>query len=132
MSQLANSSATSLNFIGFEEMKGQGMPEILYNQVFIEPNQSYTAGVGQIAAAGYVPGTQSYLKRRQAVWSQTNVGRQLSGEGFQYTSADAKAGARQVSERDGRARGLRPRPNVQGDESAYTHADVYVARGFFP
>ena len=57
MSQLANSSATSLNFIGFEEMKGQGMPEILYNQVFIEPNQSYTAGVGQIAAAGYVPGT---------------------------------------------------------------------------
>ena len=47
MSQLANSSATSLNFIGFEEMKGQGMPEILYNQVFIEPNQSYTAGVRQ-------------------------------------------------------------------------------------
>ena len=45
MSQLANASATSLNFIGFEDQRGQGMPEILYNQVFIEPNQSYTAGV---------------------------------------------------------------------------------------
>ena len=71
MSQLANASATSLNFIGFEDQRGQGMPEILYNQVFIEPNQSYTAGIGSIAAAGFVPGTQSYLKRRQAIWSQT-------------------------------------------------------------
>jgi len=59
MSQLANSSATSLNFIGFENQQGQGMPEIIYNQVFIEPNQSFTAGVGQLAAAGFVPGTQS-------------------------------------------------------------------------
>lgn len=60
MSQIANASATSLNFIGFEDVNGQGMPQILYNQVFIEPNQSFTAGVGQIAAAGFVPGTQSY------------------------------------------------------------------------
>ena len=59
MSQLANTSATSLNFIGFEDVKGQGLPELIYNQVFIEPNQSYTAGVGQLAAAGFVPGTQS-------------------------------------------------------------------------
>jgi len=35
MSQLANSSATSLNFIGFENQKGQGLPELIYNQVFI-------------------------------------------------------------------------------------------------
>ena len=81
MSQLANSSATSLNFIGFENQKGQGLPELIYNQVFIQPNQSYTAGVGQLAAAGFVPGTQSYLKRRQAVWSQTTVGRQLLPRG---------------------------------------------------
>ena len=80
MSQLANASAT-----GFEEMKGQGEPTQIYNQVFIEPNQSYTAGVGQIAAAGFVPGTQSYLKRRRAIWSGTNVGRQLAGEGFEHS-----------------------------------------------
>ena len=55
MSQIANASATSLNFIGFEDVNGQGMPQILYNQVFIEPNQSFTAGVGQIAAAGWNP-----------------------------------------------------------------------------
>ena len=59
MSQLANASATSLNFIGFEDQKGQGLPELIFNQVFIQPNQSYTAGVGQLAAAGFVPGTQS-------------------------------------------------------------------------
>ena len=70
MAQLANASATSLNFIGFEELTGQGLPKLIYNQVFIEPNQSYTAGKGAIAAAGYVPGTQSYLKRKQALWTQ--------------------------------------------------------------
>ena len=85
MSQLANASATSLNFIGFEDVQGQGMPELLYNQVFIEPNRSYTAGVGQLAAAGFVPGTQSYLKRRRAIWSQSSVGKQL---GADYGKAD--------------------------------------------
>ena len=52
MSQLANASATSLNFVGFEDQQGQGMPEILFNQVFIEPNQSYTAGVGSRMSRG--------------------------------------------------------------------------------
>ena len=73
MSQLANASATSLNFVGFEDVQGQGMPTLLYNQVFIEPNRSYTAGVGQLAAAGFVPGTQSYLKQRRAIWSRLRV-----------------------------------------------------------
>ena len=27
-----------MNFVGFEELKGQGAPELLYNQIFIEPN----------------------------------------------------------------------------------------------
>ena len=62
--------------------------------MFIEPNQSYTAGVGQLAAAGFVPGTQSYLKRRQAVWSQTSVGKQLASEGFVF-SAEAPMTAKQ-------------------------------------
>ena len=142
MSQLANSSATSLNFIGFEDQQGQGMPEIIYNQVFIEPNQSFTAGVGQLAAAGFVPGTQSYLKRRQAIWSQSSVGKQLAGEGFVFTH-EAPITAKQIeakfhSESGGGQSGdlawghARPRPYVQGDESGYTHPDQYVARGFFP
>mgnify|MGYP003724062175 CR=1 FL=1 len=142
MSQLANASATSLNFIGFEDQRGQGMPEILYNQVFIEPNQSYTAGVGSLAAAGFVPGTQSYLKRRQAIWSQTSVGRQLAGEGFEY-SFSAPLTMKQIeakfqSETGGGLSGdlawgqAMPRPSVQGDESGFTHQDEYVARGFFP
>jgi len=142
MSQLANSSATSLNFIGFEEMKGQGMPEIIYNQVFLEPNQSYTAGVGQIAAAGFVPGTQSYLKRRNAVWSQTSVGKQLAGEGFVQNMSTPMTQKQQLAKYQSETGGgvstdlawgqAMPRPVTADDESAYTHADAYVARGFFP
>ena len=142
MSQLANASATSLNFIGFEEMNGQGEPAKIYNQVFIEPNQSYTAGVGQIAAAGFVPGTQSYLKRRQAVWSGTSVGKQLSGEGFEYSYSTPLTAKQQIAKFRSETGGgipsdlawgqAMPRPDLSGDESAYTHPDVYVARGFYP
>ena len=77
MSQLANASATSLNFIGFEEMKGQGESAKIYNQVFIEPNQSYTAGVGQIAAAGFVPGTRNQTAR----WAGKSRARESSTPG---------------------------------------------------
>ena len=127
MSQLANTSATSLNFIGFEDVKGQGLPELIYNQVFIEPNQSYTAGVGQLAAAGFVPGTQSYLKRRQAVWSQTSVGKQLASEGFVF---EAPMTAKQQIAKF-QSGGAPPEP-AGGHESAYTHADNRVARGVTP
>ena len=124
MSQLANTSATSLNFIGFEDVKGQGLPELIYNQVFIEPNQSYTAGVGQLAAAGFVPGTQSYLKRRSAGEAARLRGLRVRDRGQSETgggvSSDLAWGQ------------AAPRPTMQGDESAYTHADNRVARGFFP
>ena len=33
-----------MNFVGFEEMRGQGAPDLLFNQVFIEPNRPETAG----------------------------------------------------------------------------------------
>ena len=142
MSQLANTSATSLNFIGFEDVKGQGLPELIYNQVFIEPNQSYTAGVGQLAAAGFVPGTQSYLKRRQAVWSQTSVGKQLASEGFVFSAEAPMTAKQQIAKFQSETGGgvssdlawgqAAARPSLQGDESAYTHADNQVARGFFP
>ena len=142
MSQLANSSATSLNFIGFEEQKGQGLPELIFNQVFIQPNQSFTAGIGQLAAAGFVPGTQSYLKRRQAVWSQSSVGRQLASEGFEFTHEAPMTVKQQMAKHRSEVGGgfssdlawgqAPPRPSVQGDESGYIHPDNFVTRGFFP
>ena len=61
-----SASVTSMNFVGFEELKGQGAPELLSNQIFIEPNLPEASGSGNIAAAGYVPGMQSYLKQRRS------------------------------------------------------------------
>ncbi len=77
-----SASVTSLNYVGFEEMRGQGAPELLYNQIFIEPNMPEAAGVGTIAAAGYVPGQQSYLKTRQRIWNKSRIGRDLELQGF--------------------------------------------------
>ena len=62
---------------------------LIYNQVFIEPNQSYTAGKGAIAAAGYVPGTQSYLKRKQTLWTQSQVGRAIANEGIEFGGSES-------------------------------------------
>ena len=77
-----SASATSLNFVGFDDMKGQGEAEFLYNQIFIEPNLPETAGRGAHAAAGYLPGQVSYLKRRKAIWSKSNLGRDLELQGY--------------------------------------------------
>jgi len=71
-----------MNFVGFEELKGRGAPELLYNQIFIEPNLPETSGSGNIAAAGYIPGQQSYLKQRRAIWSKSRIARDLQRQGF--------------------------------------------------
>ena len=47
-------SATSLNFVGFEEMRGKGTPALIYNQVFIMPNQTQTAGRYIHPVAGFI------------------------------------------------------------------------------
>lgn len=75
-------SATSLNFLGFEDMKGYGTPPLLFGQVFLEPNQAVTAGVNQIPAAGYLPGQQSYLKAKRAVWSKSKLAQSLARQGY--------------------------------------------------
>ena len=77
-----SASVTSMNYVGFEELKGRGAPELLYNQIYIEPNQAHTSGSGNIAAAGYVPGQQSYLKQRRAIWSKSRIARDLEMQGF--------------------------------------------------
>ena len=73
-----SASVTSMNYVGFEELKGKGAPELLYNQIFIEQATSS----GNIAAAGYVPGQQSYLKQRRTIWSKSRIARDLELQGF--------------------------------------------------
>ena len=82
MSSLANASATSMNFVGFEQLKGHGVPELMFNQVFIEPNLPETAGSNIHAAAGFLPGQQSYLKARRAIWSKSRLARDLELQGY--------------------------------------------------
>ena len=77
-----SASATSMNFVGFEDFQGQGAPELIYNQVFIEPNMAETAGVNSLAAVGFLPGQQSYIKRRKAIWSKSKLGQSLRQQGF--------------------------------------------------
>jgi len=71
-----------MNYVGFEELRGQGAPELMYNQIFIEPNMPEASGVGNIAAAGFVPGQQSYLKARQRIWNKSRIARDLELQGF--------------------------------------------------
>ena len=80
--ETGSASVTSMNYVGFEELRGQGAPELLYGQIFIEPNLPETAGYGVHAAAGFVPGQQSYLKARRQIWSQSGIGRDLAKQGF--------------------------------------------------
>ena len=74
-----SASATSMNFIGFEEMRG-------HNQVFIEPNLPETAGSGAHAAAGFLPGQVSYLKARRAIWSKSRLARDLELQGYRLAN----------------------------------------------
>ena len=64
-------SATSMNFVGFEDIKGAGTAEILYNRVYIMPALPVTAGRYIHAAAGYVPGQQPYLKTPGQRWNKS-------------------------------------------------------------
>ena len=77
-----SASVTSMNFVGFEELKGRGAPELLYNQIFIEPNLPQATSSGNIAAAGYVPGQQSFLKQRRTIWNKSRIARDLELQGF--------------------------------------------------
>ena len=58
---------------------------------FLVPQQFYSyrskfiaqaTSSGNIAAAGYVPGQQSYLKQRRTIWSKSRIARDLELQGF--------------------------------------------------
>ena len=78
------SSATSMNYIGFDEMKGNGTPDILFNRVVILPTRPETAGKWIHPLAGCVPGQQPYLKPKVQGWNKPlrAVDRRLAMQGF--------------------------------------------------
>ena len=86
MSETHTASATSLNFIGFEDMAKNNTSPLLFNQVYIAPEIPVTAGKWSHAAAGFVPGQQSYLKRQKTVWNKSRIGDNLKLAGFRRIS----------------------------------------------
>ena len=83
------SSATSLNFIGFDEMQGNGTAPLLYNRIVILPNRRETAGKWVHPVAGFVPGQQPYLKPKVQVYNKslTIADKRLARQGFQRVRA---------------------------------------------
>ena len=77
------SSATSLNFIGFDEMGGNGTPSLLYNRIVILPSRPQTAGSQVHPVAGFLPGQQPYLKGKRQIWnkSRERVSKRLARQG---------------------------------------------------
>ena len=84
--QTTSSSATSLNFIGFDEMKGKTAP-LLFNRVVILPPQRETAGKWIHPAAGFVPGQQPYIKPQTQVYNRSlqQVDKRLAQQGFKQS-----------------------------------------------
>jgi len=80
--ETGTASVTSMNYVGFEDMKGRGAPDLVYNQICIEPNMPETGGSNIHAAAGFVPGQQAYLKQRRQIWSKSRIARDLELQGF--------------------------------------------------
>ena len=80
----STSSATSMNFIGFDEMSGNGTPDILFNRVVILPTRPETAGKWVHPVAGFIPGQQPYLKAKIQSWNKPlrAVEKKLAQQGF--------------------------------------------------
>ena len=78
------SSATSLNFIGFDELQGNGTAPLLYNRIVILPNRRETAGKWVHPVAGYVPGQQHYLKPKVQIYNKSveRADMRLARQGF--------------------------------------------------
>jgi hypothetical protein len=77
-----------MNFIGFDEMRGNGTPDILYNRVVILPPRPETAGSQIGAVAGFLPGQQHFLKVKKQVWNKkpSRTSKRLAYQGFRSVS----------------------------------------------
>ena len=78
------SSATSLNFIGFDELQGNGSSPLLYNRIVILPQRAETAGKWVHPGAGFLPGQQPFLKPRVQVYNKSAeaADKRLARQGF--------------------------------------------------
>ena len=82
MSATGTASVTSLNFIGFDDGAKNSADPLLFNQIYIAPEIPSTAGKWIHPAAGFLPGQQSYLKRRKTIWNKSRVADDLKRAGF--------------------------------------------------
>ena len=70
-------SATSLNFIGFDDAPRNGLNPLVFDQVYIQYDQPSTAGRYIHPVAGFVPGQQPYLKRNVQYFNNPYFSRTL-------------------------------------------------------
>ena len=73
-----------MNFIGFDEMRGNGTAPILFNRVVLLPPPRETAGKWVHPQAGFLPGQQPYLKPKVQVYNRSlrQVDKRLARQGF--------------------------------------------------
>lgn len=73
-----------MNFIGFDEMHGNGTAPLLFNRVVLLPPPRETAGKWVHPVAGYIPGQQPYLKPKVQVYNRSlrQVDKRLARQGF--------------------------------------------------
>ena len=79
---VASTTTASLNFVGFEEAALNGAAPILFNRIYIAPNQPVTAGRHNHATAGFLPGQQPYLKLNRDVWNKSQIAQNLRLQGY--------------------------------------------------
>ena len=78
-----------MNFIGFDEMQGNGTSPILYDRIVILPPRRETAGKWIHPVAGYLPGQQPFLKPRVQVYNKSMqvADKRLARQGFKRVYA---------------------------------------------
>ena len=95
-----------MNFIGFDEMRGNGTAPVLFNRVVILPPPRETAGKWIHPAAGFIPGQQPYLKPRVQIYNRSLQ---------QVASDNSKARIIKVLENPGESELVRCAPLLAAD-----------------
>ena len=85
MSETTTASATSLNFVGFDDMAKNNTNPFLFNRIYIAPEIPVTAGKWIHPSAGFLPGAE-HLKLQKTVWNKSRIGDNLKLAGFRRIS----------------------------------------------